>query len=90
MKSKIKEFFGYFTAALSLVLGFMFLVSRSRNNKLEGRLAQSDLENKDLPLKLDQARNEERIAEIKRDLKEIDKPVEVTDLSPKEVEEYWK
>lgn len=89
MIEKIKRFFSYFAAGLSLVLAALYALQRAKSNKLSDQLQQSELDNKDLPLKLEQARNEDLITESKKKLKELDKPVTVTDLSPKEVEDYW-
>lgn len=91
MLEKLKKYWTAFLAGLSAVLGIVFLLQRSKVNKLEDELAKAEFEKKDDELVRKDKDIQKNINNIKETIKKIEAtPVKVDDLNPAEVEDYWK
>lgn len=91
MLDKIKKYWTGFLAAVSAILGILFLLQKSKSNSLEDKLVESELGKKDTELKYKEKEIEKDVNKLKESIKKTENtPIDVKDLSPKEVEDYWK
>lgn len=91
MLEKIKKYWTGFVTAIGALLGVLFLLQRSKANRLEDKLVEAEMGEKDRNLARKDSDIQKNIEQIKTNIKKTeDTPVKVDDLSPKEVEDYWK
>ena len=87
----LKKYWNYFIAGLGAIFGVLFLLQRSKTRSLEDKLQKAERDKVDFELIHKEETIKENIKEIKDNIqKEESEPVRVDDLSPKDVEEYWK
>lgn len=80
---------------LFALLGGLFLYERNRRQKAESELSNQEYKAEDQLLKYKQDQSEASIQEQKRKIEEDKKHAQATqenqtDLTPEQVEEYWK
>lgn len=91
MLENIKKYWTSFLALASAALGVLFLLQRSKSNKLEDKLVKAEMDKKDSELVRKDENIQKNIEQIKESIKKTENaPVKVDDLEPKEVEDYWK
>lgn len=84
----MKRLWGWFLGLMALLVGALAF-ERNRNKKLKLDLENAKIESKDELHAFEQEIKKQKIEEEKAKLAQLERE-EVKDLSPKEVEEYWK
>ena len=86
MSDKLKKIGAAIVGLLVLVLYILGL--RSKNNKLEAQLENSEMEKKDAVLESQQDENSDTISKEKEKMKLIPKP-DLANMTESEIKEYW-